>query len=153
MQSQHFIIRRRMGKVMSSSCHINAQMSLVMLRCWTLSSLFDRSVWKWFVSSTLFPIDRAQHVQLRGWNALTECERKCRLYLREIKEGWLTEENVSQVNSSTGQHFNLVFTEMVTSQKLTKVPACGRKGKVWGTDQGKGSSGKNTLFPHCATAS
>lgn len=99
----------------------------------------------------LFSLEGAPAFLVQRWNALTECERKCRLYLREIKEGWLTEENVSQVNSSAGQHFNLVFTEMVTSQKLTKVPAHGQKGKVWGNDQGKSLTGKNILFPFCAS--
>lgn len=44
-------------------------------------------------------------------------------YLREIEQCWFTEEYISQVNRPTGQHLNLVFTEMVTSQKFTKVPA------------------------------
>lgn len=44
-------------------------------------------------------------------------------YLWEIEQCWFTEEYVSQVNSPTGQHLNLVFTEVVTSQEFTKVPA------------------------------
>lgn len=44
-------------------------------------------------------------------------------HLREIEESWFTEKYVSQINSPTSQHLNLVFTEMMTSQKLTKVPA------------------------------
>lgn len=81
-----------------------------------------------------------------SWNALAEYKRKRRIYLRKIKEGWLTEEDISQVNSPTGQHFNLVFTEMVTSQKLTKVPAREQKENIWGKDQGKSITGKKYSF-------
>lgn len=43
-------------------------------------------------------------------------------HLREVEEGRLTEQDVSQEHGATSQHFNLVFTVMMAPQELTKVP-------------------------------
>lgn len=42
-------------------------------------------------------------------------------HLREVEESRLTEQDVSQEHGATRQHFNLVFTEMVTPQEFKKV--------------------------------
>jgi len=43
-------------------------------------------------------------------------------HLREVEERRLTEQDVSQEHRAAGQHFDLVFTEMVAPQELAKVP-------------------------------
>lgn len=57
------------------------------------------------------------------WKGTRNTSPKPNTHLREVEQSWFTEKYVSQINSPTGQHLDLVFTEMMTSQKLTKVPA------------------------------
>lgn len=48
--------------------------------------------------------------------------KECPTYLRKVKESWLTEQDVSQEHGPAGQHFDLIFTEMMAPQESTKVP-------------------------------
>lgn len=43
-------------------------------------------------------------------------------YLWKVEESWLTEQDVSQEHGAAGQHFDLIFTEMMAPQESTKVP-------------------------------
>lgn len=43
-------------------------------------------------------------------------------HLREVEEGWLAEKDVRQEHRTTGQHLDLVLTEIMAAQELAKVP-------------------------------
>lgn len=43
-------------------------------------------------------------------------------HLREVEEGWLAEKDVRQEHRATGQHLDLVLTEIMAAQELAKVP-------------------------------
>ena len=43
-------------------------------------------------------------------------------HLGEIEESRLAEQDVRQIHRAAGQHLDLVFTEMMAPQELSKVP-------------------------------
>lgn len=61
------------------------------------------------------------------------------IYLREVEESRLAEQDVSQEHRAAGQHLNLVFTVMMAPQELTKVPTSERAS---GTDECGSVGGK-----------
>lgn len=61
-------------------------------------------------------------------NSVSGTSREKDAHLGEVEEGRLTEQDVGQEHGAASQHFNLVFTVMMTPQELAKVPGEGRVG-------------------------
>lgn len=61
-------------------------------------------------------------------NSVSGTSRERDAHLGEVEEGRLAEQDVGQEHGATSQHFNLVFTVMMTPQELAKVAGEGRVG-------------------------
>lgn len=61
-------------------------------------------------------------LEVTGMNSVSGTCRQRVAHLGEVEEGRLTEQDVGQEHGAASQHFNLVFTVMMATQELSKVP-------------------------------